>query len=115
LFVIGFGALLLMTGFAEAKVRCTMEYAPVCAAGPHGKRTYDNPSCARAARARVLHEGRCAKDVDPSGRDLYGPRSCAMENAPVCAERGGARLTFPNTCFAITAGAEVVSWGACWF
>jgi hypothetical protein len=111
----GFATVLLGVSGAEAGVRCTRDYAPVCARGPEGVRTYDNRNCARAAHARILRHGRCRKDIEPVLPNPYGPTACPMIHEPVCGERGGVRLTFPNSCFAATAGAVVVSHGVCWW
>ena len=112
---LGLVAVLGAAGAAEAGVRCTRDYAPVCARGDGGPRSFNNPNCARAAHARILHHGRCRKDIEPVLPDPYGPAACPMVQEPVCAERGGVRLTFPNSCFAVTGGAEIVSWGTCWW
>ena len=115
-FLMGLTAVLLTAGGAEAKVRCTNGYAPVCARGGEGVRTYDNPSCARAVRARILHAGRCRHQIEPVRPNPWGPERCTADGEhPVCAEFGPTRLTFPSVCHARTAGATVVSWGACWY
>ena len=114
--VIGFAAFLLATAGAEAKVRCTRDYAPVCARGPEGVRSYDNRACARAAGARILRAERCRKDAEPPGYDAYdGARCPGGDERPVCAEFGATRLTFPSVCHAAAVGATVVTWGACWY
>ncbi len=113
---IGFAAFLLMVGDAEAKVRCTRDYAPVCARGSHGARTFNNPNCARAVHARILHVGRCRKDIEPVLENPYDGAHCVGDGTrPVCAEYGAHRMTFPSVCHAQAVGATVVTWGACWF
>lgn len=98
---------------AQARPRCTRDYAPVCGRGPEGVRSYDNRSCARAEGARILHAGRCRKDVEPVLPTRYGASFCPMIDDPVCAERDGTRLTFPNLCHARAAGAELFHRGRC--
>lgn len=115
-YAIGLATLLLATGAAEAAVRCTRDYAPVCARGLHGPRTYNNPNCARAVHARILHAGRCRKDIEPTLPDPNDVSNCAGDGSrPVCAEYGASRMTFPSVCHAMAVGASVVSWGACWY
>ena len=97
----------------QARPRCTRDYAPVCGRGPEGVRSYNNPNCARSYGARILHAGRCRKDVEPVLPNPYGAEFCPMVDDPVCAERDGARLTFPNLCHARAAGAELVHRGRC--
>lgn len=101
-------------GAAAAKVRCTRDYAPVCARAADGVRSFNNRNCARAERARILHEGVCRTDVERILLDEGGgAHFCAMIDEPVCAERGGVRLTFPNLCVAGVAGAALVHRGRC--
>lgn len=103
----------LAAGAAEARTRCTRDYAPVCARGAEGARTYNNRNCARAEHARVLHAGRCRRDIEPYVPTEGAAEFCLMVDNPVCAVRDGVHLTFPNICIATTAGAEVVHWGRC--
>ncbi len=103
----------LAAGDAEARVRCTRDYAPVCARGAEGARTFNNRNCARAEHARILHAGRCRRDIEPYVPSAGGAEFCLMVDNPVCATRDGVHLTFPNICIATTAGAEVVHWGRC--
>ncbi|WP_333826294.1 hypothetical protein [Pinisolibacter sp.] len=115
-FVMGFAALLDMGGSAEAGRRCTRDYAPVCARGPEGVRSYDNRNCARAAHARILRAGRCRKDIEAPAFDPHDGSLCSGDiDRPVCAEIGATRLTFPSVCHAVAARATVVTWGACWY
>jgi len=116
LFVIGFAALLAATASAGAAVRCTRDYAPVCARGDKGPRTFNNRNCAVAAHARILRSGRCSKDIEPDLPNPYDVSNCAIDgDRPVCAEHGAHRSTFPSACHAAAAGGTVVSWGACWY
>ena len=113
---IGFAAVLLGTTGAEAAVRCTRDYAPVCAR--HGKavRSWDNAACARHYGGRVLHAGRCRKDMEPARPDPHDAAHCSTDGErPVCAEIGATRMTFPSACHAAAVGAMVVSWGTCWY
>lgn len=60
----------------------------------------------------------CTVETSPGygdgGRPLPPrPQMCTMEYAPVCAERGGARQTFPNACEARTRGYRVLDRGEC--
>lgn len=52
---------------------------------------------------------RAAGDTPPPRR----PEICTQQFAPVCGALNGARKTYPNSCFAATAGARVVTDGAC--
>ena len=115
LWIIGLAAFLTNACEAAAAVRCTRETAPVCARGAEGVRTYNNANCARAAHARILRAGHCRHQIEPVLPSPYGPERCTMEDRPVCAEFGSTRLTFPNACHAVTAGATIVTWGACWY
>lgn len=113
--VLGLAALLLGLAVAdgEAGPRCTRDYAPVCARGAHGARTWNNAACARAEHARILHAGRCRRDIEPVLPDPAGAQFCPMIDDPVCVERGSVTLTFPNLCLARAAGASLVHWGKC--
>lgn len=44
---------------SERPQACTREYAPVCAAGLNGLRTFSNSCEARAAGHRIIRQGRC--------------------------------------------------------
>jgi hypothetical protein len=46
-------------GRYDPPLYCTREYAPVCAAGREGRRTFSNACEADVAGYRIIHPGRC--------------------------------------------------------
>ncbi len=95
-------------------IRCTRDYAPVCARGEGGLRTWNNRSCARHYGARVVHAGVCARDVELPQPSSAGFGDCIPVLKPVCAENNGVRTTYANVCTAARAGAEYLYTGECW-
>jgi hypothetical protein len=111
----GFAVAFLSSSSAETQERfrpdrsqvCTREYAPVCATGRGGRRTFSNDCVARSEGFRVVHRGQCR------GQGADRPQACPMIYAPVCARRGLRVRTFGNSCQARADGYRVVRRGRC--
>lgn len=89
---------------AAAARPCTREYRPVCGLSDRGGRsTYGNACMARAAGAKILHNGEC----------FSGP-VCILLYDPVCARDAKGRLRdFGSLCEAEAANAAFVRKGTC--
>lgn len=111
----GLAAMLFLAHAVDAQERgrpdrpqaCTREYAPVCATGRGGRRTFSNACMARSEGFRVVHRGACR------GQGAERPQACPMIYAPVCARRGWRVRTFGNSCQARADGYRVIRRGRC--
>jgi hypothetical protein len=54
-----------------------------------------------------------AKKKKPKAEAPQPMISCFQQQTPVCATRGGMKMTYASACFAEKDGAKVVSQGAC--
>jgi hypothetical protein len=86
-----------------ARGACPDVVEPVCGRKAGHNETYTNSCLARAAKARIIAQGRC-------------PESCSVIYAPVCGLADGIRFrTYPNACEAVMAGARVIRHKRCLF
>jgi hypothetical protein len=78
----------------------------------HGMRQWLHRAMALAAVPLLIA---CSVEVDQGGggRPIRPAPICTMEYAPVCAERGRDRQTFPNACEARSNGYDVLGRGEC--
>ncbi|MDG2376664.1 MAG: Kazal-type serine protease inhibitor domain-containing protein, partial [Woeseiaceae bacterium] len=103
---------MLFSGHAGAQqagdeVACKMDYNLVC--GVDG-RTYSNECMANAARTEIAVLGECTS-IENEGVDRPEIGTvCPQIYAPVCGIDG---TTYANECFAVEAGLEEVTPGAC--
>ena len=54
-----------------------------------------------------------AQAATPPQTEVRPPQVCTEQYYPVCGEKGGARKTYSNACFAAADGASVVNDGQC--
>lgn len=111
---------------------CPMVYAPVCGERRGERKSLSNSCVAQAEGYRVISTGQCSSSKPGSGWGGEGTRptrppqqsqrpvrpggssgACTREYRPVCAQRGGDRQTFANSCSAENAGYRIVRNGQC--
>ncbi|MBV2143997.1 protease inhibitor [Falsochrobactrum sp. TDYN1] len=111
---------------------CPMIYAPVCGERRGERKTLSSSCVARAEGYRVVSNGRCTSSRPGGGWGGEGTRptrppqqshrpgrpggssgACTREYRPVCAQRGGDRQTFSNSCTAEKAGYRIIRSGQC--
>ena len=95
---------------------CPEIYAPVCAARPGGRQTFDNQCEAEREGFRVIGSGQCRREPRPLRPEPVPPQRptvCPQIYAPVCARLGTVNRTFSNECVAEGSGFSIIGDGPC--
>jgi hypothetical protein len=71
-----------------------------------------SPSAAPALHD-VSSAGSVTAQLAPTEPDMRRPTVCTEQYSPVCGRLKNVARTYPNQCYARTAGAEVISQGPC--